>query len=493
MSVKADTIATDGSKYALSARRFRHNVVRDLANPELRNNFRMAMDYLVDKRRQAFSSEDELETLRRKCQLIKQRCLRKLPELLEQLESKLEQNGIRVHWAETAAEANDIIAALIQGRNGKQVVKGKSMVSEETALNDHLLAKGIQCLETDMGEFIVQMAGEHPSHIIMPAIHQNKRQVAELFTKQVPGFDYSTDVDTLIQTGRETLRTKFCHADVGVTGVNFAVAETGTLCLVENEGNGRMVTTVPDMHIAITGIEKVVEFLEDVPPLLSLLTRSATGQIISTYFNMITHPRRRGEKDGPKEVHLVLLDNGRSQAFADEELRQTLQCIRCGACMNHCPVYTRIGGHAYGTVYPGPIGKIISPHMLGLDATRDLPTASSLCGACGEVCPVKIPIPKILLRLRKESVKPKAESAVVKGQGSSRKSLEAGIWSLWRRLNTSPAIYRAVLWLASRGRWLMPKKAGAWTRYRTLPRPAPRPLRELVKQREKRGEWDEKR
>lgn len=488
MNTRANTIATDGSKYEASARQFRGNVARDLANPQLRENFRGAMDYLTDKRRQAFPSEDELETLRRKCQLIKQRCLLKLPELLEQLESKLEQNGIQVHWAETTAEANSIIAELIQRKNGTKVVKGKSMVSEETALNDHLQAQGIECLETDMGEYIVQMAGEHPSHIIMPAIHQNKSQVADLFAHNIPGFDYTTDVDTLIRTGRQALRDKFCHADVGVTGVNFAVAETGTLCLVENEGNGRMVSTVPEMHIAITGIEKVVELLDDVPPLLSLLTRSATGQIISTYFNMITHPRREGEKDGPKEVHLVLLDNGRSQAFADEELRQTLQCIRCGACMNHCPVYTRIGGHAYGTVYPGPIGKIVSPHMLGLEATKDLPTASSLCGACGEVCPVKIPIPKILLRLRKESVKAKGEPLVVKGQGCNRKPLEAGIWKLWSRLNTSPVIYAIAMWLASRGRWLTPAKAGAWTRVRTLPKPARRPLRELVKQREQRRE-----
>lgn len=486
MNYTVDTIATDGSKYALSASQFRDNVVRDLANPQLRNNFRGAMDYLVDKRRQAFSSEEEQETLRRKGQLIKQRCLLKLPELLEQLESKLEQNGIRVHWAETTAEANAIIATLIQRKNGNQVVKGKSMVSEETALNDHLQAQGIECLETDMGEFIVQMAGEHPSHIIMPAIHQNKHQVADLFAQHLPDFDYTIDVDVLIQTGRQALRDKFCHADVGVTGVNFAVAETGTLCLVENEGNGRMVSTIPEMHIAITGIEKVVEYLDDVPPLLSLLTRSATGQIISTYFNMITHPRREGEKDGPLEVHLVLLDNGRSHAFADEELRQTLQCIRCGACMNHCPVYTRIGGHAYGTVYPGPIGQIVSPHMLGLDATKDLPTASSLCGACGEVCPVKIPIPKILLRLRKESVKPKGEPIVVKGQGCNRKPLEAGIWKLWRWLNTSPVFYRVAMWLASRGRWLVPKNAGAWTRCRTLCKPAQRPLRELVRQREKK-------
>lgn len=472
------------SKYATSARGFRDNVTRDLANNELRSNFRGAMDYLMDKRKAAFCEETELETLRIQCQQIKQRCLAKLPILLEQLEDKLTQNGIKVHWAETTTQANEIIAQLIEAKKGKSVVKGKSMVSEETALNDYLEQRQVECLESDMGEYIVQLAKEHPSHIIMPAIHQNKQQVAKLFAENIEGFNYNTDVDTLIQQGRAILRDKFCSADVGLSGVNFAVAETGTLCLVENEGNGRMCTTVPDLHIAITGIEKVVEHLADVPPLLSLLTRSATGQAISTYFNMISSPRKVGEKDGPKEVHLVLLDNGRSQAFADEELRQTLQCIRCGACMNHCPVYTRIGGHAYGTVYPGPIGKMISPHMLGLEATSDLPTASSLCGACGEVCPVKIPIPKLLLRLRKESVKPKdAGGEVMKGQGAGRSATEAFIWKAWALVHKSSLLYQLSMWSLTRFRFLMPQNLGPWTRVRTAPKPAAKTLHEQLKNR----------
>ena len=472
------------SKYAKSARAFRANVTRDLANEELRSNFRGAMDYLMAKRKGAFCEEAELETLRTQCQLIKQRCLAKLPILLEQLEEKLTENGIQVHWAETITQANEIIAQLIEAKKGKFVVKGKSMVSEETALNGYLEQRNIECLESDMGEYIVQLAKEHPSHIIMPAIHQNKQQVAKLFADNIEGFSYTTDVDTLIQQGRAILRDKFCHADVGLSGVNFAVAETGTLCLVENEGNGRMCTTVPDLHIAITGIEKVVEHLADVPPLLSLLTRSATGQAISTYFNMISSPRKEGEKDGPKEVHLVLLDNGRSQAFADEELRQTLQCIRCGACMNHCPVYTRIGGHAYGTVYPGPIGKMISPHMLGLEATTNLPTASSLCGACGEVCPVKIPIPKILLRLRKESVKPKnAAGQVMKGQGAGRTTTEAFIWKAWAIVHKSSLLYGLSMWSLTRFRFLMPKNLGPWTSVRTAPKPAAITLHEKLKNR----------
>ncbi|NRA82627.1 MAG: iron-sulfur cluster-binding protein [Gammaproteobacteria bacterium] len=475
------------SKYSASATAFRANVDRDLANDELRDNFRGAMDYLMDKRKNAFPIEDELETLREKCKLIKQRCLLKLPQLLEQLEANLQRNGIQVHWAESITDANEIIAQLIAQKNGKTVVKGKSMVSEETALNDYLEARDIECLESDMGEYIVQLAHQHPSHIIMPAIHQNKKQVAKLFADNIEGFEYTTDVDALIGEGRRVLRDKFCHADVGISGVNFAVAETGTLCLVENEGNGRMCTTVPDLHIAITGIEKVIEFLDDMPPLLSLLTRSATGQIISTYFNMITHRRQEGDKDGPAEVHLVLLDNGRSQAFADEEMRQTLQCIRCGACMNHCPVYTRIGGHAYGTVYPGPIGKIISPHMLGIDATKDLFTASSLCGACGDVCPVKIPIPKLLLRLRKESVRKQSDGSpqIMHGQGAGRKTIEALLWQGWSIVHKSPTLYRISMFMLTRCRGLMPKKIGPWTTVRTAPQPAAKTLHERIKARNK--------
>lgn len=487
MSVEQYSPKTDESKYAVSASAFRENVKRDLSNKELRGNFRGAMNYLMDKRQTAFPDNDELETLREQCKLIKQRALVKLPHLLDELEKNLTRNGIQVHWAETINEANEIIAQLIESKQGSKVVKGKSMVSEETALNDYLQDRNMEVLESDMGEYIVQLAKEHPSHIIMPAIHQNKKQVADLFDEHIEGFEYTTDVDTLIGEGRRILREKFEHADVGISGVNFAVAETGTLCLVENEGNGQMCTAVPDLHIAITGIEKVVEYLSDVPPLLSLLTRSATGQVISTYFNMISKPRQSDEKDGPEEVHLVLIDNGRSQAFADDELRQTLQCIRCGACMNHCPVYTRIGGHAYGTVYPGPIGKIISPHQLGLEATKDLPTASSLCGACGEVCPVKIPIPDILLRLRKESVNPATGTEKdLRGAGANRKKTEATIWSAWSFVHSKPALYQSSMWLLTRLRKLAPSKLGAWTGNRTMPKIANKTLHERVKDR-KRG------
>ncbi len=336
-----------------------------------------------------------------------------------------------------------------------------------------------------MGEYIVQLAGERPSHIIMPAIHKTKEEIARLFAEKVPGVDYTDSVDELIQIGRRVLREKFRATKVGLSGVNFAVAETGTICLVENEGNGRMCTTVPEVHIAVTGIEKVVEKLEHVPPLLALLTRSATGQAVTTYFNWITGPRRPGELDGPKEVHLVLVDNGRTQAYARPDFRATLQCIRCGACMNHCPVYTRIGGLAYGTTYPGPIGKIISPHMLGLKGTSDLVTASSLCGACGEVCPVKIPIPELLIDLRARSQAGGADPYALHlaGEGEGRKPLVALSFKLWSRLYRSPALYRLFAFLATRFRALTPSSQGAWTRSRTPLVPARKSLHERVKER----------
>ncbi len=456
-----------------------------LADPQLRQNFRGAMDYLADKRKAAFSDPKEESHIRNLSEAIRQRCLSKLPKLLEQLERNCTNNGIQVHWAENAEQANEIIATICQSHGAKSIIKGKSMVSEEIELNHEMAKLGIECLESDMGEYIVQLDGDKPSHIIMPAIHKNKQQVSDTFEKNLDNFIPTLDVDELIKTGRSRLRKKFHDADIGLSGVNFAIAETGTLCLVENEGNGRMCTTVPNVHVAITGIEKVVEFLSDVPPLYSVLTRSATGQTISTYFNMITSPRRKGELDGPKEVHLVLLDNGRSQAFHDEEMRKTLQCIRCGACMNHCPVYTRIGGHAYGTVYPGPIGKIISPHIMGLEKTKDLVTASSLCGACGEVCPVKIPIPEMLQRLRNESKNPsKLNAQAIKGQESAASVVESLAMKSFSFVASHPSIYHLSTWSATKIKSLMPNNLGPWTQCRTVPRPANKTLHQLIKTRE---------
>jgi L-lactate dehydrogenase complex protein LldF len=453
-------------------------------DPAQRKNFRGAMDFLQEKRRGQFPDQDELAGLRELGSSIRRYSLAKLPQLLEQLEKNLIANGIQVHWAETADEANAIALSIARRHNAQTIAKGKSMVSEEIEFNHAMAAAGIDAFETDMGEYIVQLAGEKPSHIIMPAIHKTKQQIATLFAEKIPGVDYTEDVDALIKIGRQVLRRKFAEADIGLSGVNFAVAETGTLCLVENEGNGRMCTTVPRVHIAVTGIEKIVEKLEHVPPLYSLLTRSATGQSVTTYFNLISHPRQAGEKDGPEEVHLILLDNGRTQAYADEQLRSTLQCIRCGACMNHCPVYARIGGHAYGTTYPGPIGAIVSPHMLGLNATYPLAFASTLCGACVEVCPVKIPITDILIRLRNEAqAQPDSAYATLRGSGAGRNAQASALWKVWSMIYSRLGIYRLTSWLMSRGRALSPIEQGAWTRSRTPLIPAAKRLRDLIRER----------
>ena len=475
----------------IPASEFKNRTTEAVSDQHLRQSFRGAMDFLMAKRAGHFPDLAAFEAQRALAEHVRKYSLSKLPDLLEQLERTLTANGVKVHWAENAQQANAIIVGIAQKHAAKLMVKGKSMVSEETELNHAMEAAGIEALESDMGEYIVQLDGEKPSHIIMPAIHKTKVQIAKLFAEKVPGAKYTESVDELIGIGRAVLREKFMTAEIGLSGVNFAVAETGTLCLVENEGNGRMCTSVPNVHIAITGIEKVVEKLEHVPPLYGLLTRSATGQAITTYFNMISRPRQPGDKngigaelDGPKEVHLVLLDNGRTQAYADEQLRATLQCIRCGACMNHCPVYTRIGGHAYGTTYPGPIGEIISPHMMGLAATHALPTASTLCGACEEVCPVKIPIPDLLIRLRGEAThEARPGHAPLVGQGAAKSTLMNVVWAGWAALYTRPVLYRAFGWLATRFRFLTPPAQSGWTVSRTPLTPAARTMHELLAQR----------
>ncbi|RBW48514.1 LutB/LldF family L-lactate oxidation iron-sulfur protein [Marinobacter sp. F3R11] len=466
----------------IDVREFHSRARTAIADPKIRKNFRKAMDGLIVKRKDAFEGWD-LEALRELGANIRLRALADLPDLLEQLEKKLTDNGVNVHWAIDGDEACRIIRDICVARNAKTVIKGKSMVTEEMELNHYLADHDIEALESDLGEYIVQLASETPSHIIMPAIHKNTGEISELMYEKT-GTDLSNDVEYLTASARQQLREKFMNADVGVSGVNFAVAETGTLCLVENEGNGRMTTTVPPCHIAVTGIEKVVGYLEDVAPLLALLTRSATGQHITTYFNMISGSRKPDELDGPEEVHVVLVDNGRSSIYQDDELLDTLRCIRCGACMNHCPVYTRVGGHTYGTTYPGPIGKILMPHLIGLDEGRHLPSASSLCGACGEVCPVKIPIPDLLVRLRQESVDgDKLNPAKVRGHGAKRNALEALVWKGWSWMHARPGAYRFGTTVASRLRKLQPGKLGGWTRYRTAPKLAARTLHERMKER----------
>ncbi len=468
---------------------FEANVARDLGNRQLRRNLQAAMDTLISKRQAVFPDPKEIEKLREIGHAIKQQALSRLPELLKQLEEKCLQNGIRVYWAETTDAANRIVLEIMRSHDAKEIVKGKSMVSEEMHLNHFLIENGIEPIETDLGEFIIQLAGETPSHIIVPAIHKNKDEVARLFHEKIPDTPYTEKVEELNAIARRTLRRKFAAAPVGLSGVNFAIAETGTLLLVENEGNGRMCTTVPPVHIAVMGLEKVIPKWTDVPPLLRLLTGSATGQQITTYVNMITSPRRPGQKDGPKEVHLILLDNGRSHILADPEFRQTLQCIRCGTCLNHCPVYTRIGGHAYGFVYPGPIGKILTPQMEGLEKAGDLVTASSLCNACGEVCPVKIPIPSLIRRLRDESYSSAATSPV-KGHGCKRNPIESLAWKAWARMNTVPLLREANEKIMGKLGNILPSVGPlrAWTTVRTAPRFAKKSLHRLAREKGVRDE-----
>ncbi len=454
---------------------FRKNVREALDNKQLRGNLRFAMETMIRNRKNLFNDPERLEHLRETSSAIRSKSLALLPRLLEKLEQNCHQNGIKVHWAETVDQGNRIVLDILNSRNVKRVVKGKSMVSEEMHLNRFLEKNGIKPLESDLGEYIIQLAGEKPSHIIVPAIHKNKKEIAELFHKHIPDTPYTEKVEELNAIARKVLRKHFYEAEAGISGVNMAVAETGTLCLVENEGNGRMCTTLPQIHIALMGIEKVVEKLEEVPPLLELLTGSATGQRMTTYFNFITSPRKPGEKDGPSEVHLVLLDNGRSTIMADKQLYETLKCIRCGTCLNHCPVYTRIGGHAYGYVYPGPIGTILTPQMEGVDKTQSLPDASSLCNACAEVCPVKIPIPDLIRRIRNDS---KSSSGKTKGSGSGRSLMESAVWKGWALMNSKPELNRLGMKAGSLFGQYLPKTGplGKWCNIRSMPVPAKKTL-----------------
>jgi L-lactate dehydrogenase complex protein LldF len=460
---------------------FGGRVARELGQTAKRANIARAMYGLQKKRLVAFPDATALEALRDTGEALKRRVFARLPELLEQLEANCRHNGIKVHWAESAADANRIVLGILRERGARSLIKGKSMVSEEMGLNHALEAEGIEALESDLGEFIIQLAGEGPSHIIAPAVHKSRHEVASLFDEKFPDLPHREDIDGLCASAREILRQKFFAADAGLSGANFLVAETGTIVLVENEGNGRLCTTAPDVHIAVTGIEKLVERMADVPPLLKLLTRSATGQPVTTYVNFITGPRRPGEQDGPREVHLVLLDNGRSHIYGDSELRDTLRCIRGGACMNHCPVDVRLGGHAYGTVYPGPIGTVLEPQRAGLDRLGELTEASTLCGACGEVCPVRIPLPKLINRLRFDAVR--TDPSETAGSGRRRSAREALLWRGWALVHRNPVLYRLWLALATRLRGLAPRRIAGWSDARELPQPAARSLHDLARER----------
>lgn len=374
-----------------------------IQDPQLQRALRRVGSGFDNSRRDAIDevTEEAWESWREEARSIKAHTLDHLDYYLEMVYDNVTKAGGQVHFADTGEQANQIVAQLVTSRNVKMATKSKSMVSEELELNPVLESLGVEVFETDLGEYIIQLAGETPSHLIAPALHKSREDVAQLFAEKL-GLPYTEDIEEMARSARILLRDKFLQADLGISGANFLVAETGTLVIITNEGNGRLCTSAPRMHIGITGMEKVIPSMQDLAAFLRLLPRSATGQRISSYVSMVTGLRRSDDEDGPEEFHLILVDNGRSRMLADPDLREALNCIRCGACLNICPVYQKVGGHAYGWVYPGPIGAIVSPMLVGLKQSKDLPFASSLCGACREACPVKINIPKLLLNLRQK-------------------------------------------------------------------------------------------
>ena len=382
---------------------FRANAARAIENASLRAAMRNAADTFGTRRAAAFSAIPDLEELRDRASAVRMEVLDNLPAYVERFTANATKAGAVVHRASDAAAAREIIASILKERGAKMVAKGKSMVSEEIHLNAHLEAAGVEVVETDLGEYIIQLEGESPSHIIVPAIHKNREQVGKLFAERL-GVPYSDDPQVLTKIARRVLREKFLAADAGISGANFAIAESGSLVLFTNEGNGRMVTTLPPLHIAILSIEKILPSLKDLPTFIRLLPRSATGQAITSYVSIITGTRKPGEATGAEELQIVLLDNGRSEILAGE-CREMLKCIRCGACMNVCPVYRTVGGHAYGWTYPGPMGMVLTTLLTGMANSHPLVDASTLCGACVEVCPVRIPLVPLILKLRERRVR----------------------------------------------------------------------------------------
>src|SRR5579862_2457587 len=379
-----------------------------LTDPNLQAALVRLTGTLMAANRRGYAALADSDKLRDHAKQIKEHTLAHLDRYLEQLEASIHRLGGHVHWAADAAEARKIMVEIANKAGCKRAVKSKSMTSEEIHLNPALEAAGIDVAETDFGEFILQVAGERPSHLVAPAVHHTRESIARVlsgYTKR----PLPDDPKSLAMVGREILRERFYQADLGITGVNFAIAETGTVVLVTNEGNGRLATTCPRVHVAIMGMEKVIPRLNDLPVFLKLLARAATGQTLSVYTTLLTGKRRAGEQDGPDEFHLVILDNGRSKILASP-FRESLQCIRCGACLNACPVYRRIGGHAYGGVYSGPIGSILTPLYDSVSQNPHLPHASSLCGACLSACPVKINIPHMLIGLRELQHESKPET-----------------------------------------------------------------------------------
>ena len=473
---------------------FRSKAAQTLADKSVLQSLEHVYTGFHEGRISAAGDTPNWEELRTRGKAIKDHTIAHLDYYLGLLTDSVEKNGGQVFFADDAAEARQYIIELAQARDVKTVIKSKSMVSEEMALADALIEQGIEAIETDLGEYIIQLAGETPYHLIAPAIHKSRREVAELLDDDFSEGDPVPDATELTMLARAKLREVFERADMSVTGVNFAVAESGSIALVTNEGNGRMSTSVPRIHVAVMGMEKIVPSIQDLSTMLRILIRSATGQRISTYITMVNGPRKPDEEEGPEEFHLVIMNNGRDRLLADPQLRESLNCIRCGACLNACPVYRKVGGHAYGWVYPGPIGAIVSPVMTGLKDAHDLPGASSLCGACHEVCPVKINIPRMLLELRWRTAEGKVDS---RDRASSAK--ERFVWKAWRmgmmgrrRFDLGARLSRLLMRPLSRRGWIKkaPPPVSGWTSTRDFPLVAARSLKIRLAARTKSSSTD---
>ena len=453
-----------------------------LADTQLRRNLGHATQTIRAKRAKVVGEVPDWEALRLAGQQVKAATMARLDEHLERLESEVTARGGVVHWARDAIEANAIVTRLVQETGETEVVKVKSMVTQEIGLNEALADAGITAYETDLAELIVQLGHDRPSHILVPAIHRNRAEIREIFLREMGDApaDLTDDPRRLAMAARAHLRKKFLTAKVGISGANFAVAETGTLLVVESEGNGRMCLTLPDTLISVVGIEKVVPTWRDLEVFLQLLPRSSTGERMNPYTSAWTGVTGSdGVVDGPRRFHLVLLDNGRSAALADEVGREALHCIKCSACMNVCPVYERTGGHAYGSVYPGPIGAVLSPQLTGVEDNASLPYASSLCGACYDVCPVRIDIPSLLVHLRARHVEERRASSRV--PSAEQVAMAAASWVMAdpKRFATAEKASRAGRLLSRRGRFRsLPPPLSAWTTSRDAPAPPRETFRE---------------
>ncbi|MDR4308480.1 iron-sulfur cluster-binding protein [Chelatococcus sambhunathii] len=450
---------------------FKDNAHEALRDPALQRALGNVESGFIAKRRKAADKLPEFEALRDAARDIKNHTLAHLDLYLEAYEKRVTEAGGHVHFAPTADNARKIVIDICKRVGARTIAKGKSMISEEIDLNGHLEAAGVTPVETDLGEYIIQLRGERPSHIVAPVIHLNRDQIEENFRAAHEGLPEDRDLsapESLLAEARAMLRKKFLAADVGMTGANFLVAETGTSVVVTNEGNGDLSQTLPKVHIVLASIEKLVPTLDDVSQMLRVLARSATGQDITVYTTFSTGPRREADVDGPGEYHVILLDNGRSSMLGGE-FREMLRCIRCAACMNHCPVYHAVGGHAYGWVYPGPMGSVLSPSLIGVDKAGHLPNASTFCGRCESVCPVRIPLPKLMRHWREKEFERHLSPATV------RSGLK--VWSFFAR---RPGLYRfatrigmRALALAGRGkgRFASLPLAGGWTGTRDFAAP----------------------